>query len=128
MNNFFALIDPGNYFFSFHPGEGKIINQNLVKFPFLAIIPVIIGFLEFGKLKVRKYITVILLSSILSLTFVEIFDRSDFILWLPLSLIFIHGFNMLYRSKNKILLRTISVLFIINCVIELIRIIVIYRL
>lgn len=126
-NNFFALIDPGNYFFSFHPREGTITNQNLVKFPFLAMVPVFIGLLEISKLKERKYTALIFFSAILSLSFVEIFDRSDFIIWLPLTLIFIHGINIIYKLKNRLFYYLFSVLFIANCVIELIRTIVIYR-
>jgi hypothetical protein len=125
-DNFLALIDPGNYFFSFHPREDILINRNLVKYPFMTIIPVLIGILEFKKIKNSKFIIAILTASIFSLSFVEIFDGSDFILWLPITLLFIHGVKIIYKSKYIFLPFMFSVFFIINCLIELVRIFFIY--
>src|SRR6266852_3553694 len=42
-NNFFALTDPNNYFFGFAPGQIKVNNQNLLKFPFLSLPFLLIG-------------------------------------------------------------------------------------
>jgi len=125
-DNFFALIDPGNYFFSFHPREGNIINQNLVKLPFLSLIPVVIGLLNIKKIK-YDFAVISLIAGVFSLSFVEIFDRSDFILWLPILIIFTNGVNILRLRQYRFIYTTFSFLFIGFSLLELLRIIHIYR-
>ena len=125
-DNFLALIDPGNYFFSFHPREDVLINQNIIKYPFIAIIPVLLGFLEIRKLKQWKFILSTFIAGVFALSFLEIFDGSDFILWLPLTLVFVHGIDIIYKSKNKNLHKFFLYIFILNCLIEFTRIFYIY--
>ncbi len=124
--NFFGLIDPGNYFFSFHPRGDILINKNLVKFPFITIIPILIGFLEFKKIKNYKFIIVLLSAGILSLSFIEIFDRTDFILWPVLMIILVHGIESIKSSKNKTLSNLFFTFFIAIYLIEFIRLFYIY--
>jgi hypothetical protein len=124
--NLTALIDPGNYFFSFHPREGVVNNQNLIKYPFLTIIPLLIGLIYFKKLKYYKFIISIFFSGIFSLSFLEIFDRSDFLLWLPITIFFIHGINQIYNYKKRRLFLLFSLAFVLSCLIEFLRIPYIY--
>ena len=93
-NNFFALTDPNNYFFGFAPGQIKVDNQNLLKFPFLSLSFILIGLYSINKLKNKKLILSFLLAGIINLTILTNFDRNDFILWIPLSLIIIYGLNV----------------------------------
>lgn len=119
--NLTALIDPGNYFFSFHPREGVVNNQNLIKYPFLTIIPVLVGIFNIKKIKYYKFTLIIFLSSILSLSLLETFDRSDFILWFPMTIFFIHGINRMFKSKKNYWYVIFSVAFFSNCLIEFLR-------
>lgn len=90
-NNFFALTDPNNYFFRFAPRQITVDNQNLKKFPSLAIFSMLVGFYYLNKAKYKNQIVTFLIASILSLCVLTVFDRNDFILWFPLSAIFIYG-------------------------------------
>lgn len=128
-NNFFALSDPNNYFFGFHPREIKIDNQNLRKYPFLSLVFVLFGFYYHASDKLvylrnnphYKFILVLVASSILSLSILSIFDRNDFILWFPLSLVLIHGIRVFEEKKWKF--RSIFyAVFLIFTITELIRI------
>ena len=119
--NFFALTDPNNYFFGFAPRQ-IVNNQNLVKFPFFAIILVFYGVFFIRKAENKKFITLIFLSSIISLSILGIFDRNDFVLWVPMVLLFIHGVN-LFTKKFKFSF-WILVLFIIFTIPELLRIVI----
>ena len=126
INNFndrlFALSDPNNYFFGFHPREIVIDNQNLDKFPFAALPFVLTGIYYLNESKNKKFIINIFVVSILSLSFLKIFDRNDFILWLPISLIFIHGVKQF--SKRFKMSKVFFWLFILFSIPEFIRIIV----
>lgn len=120
-NNFFTLIDPGNYFFNFHPREILIDNQNLNKYPFLSIIFMLFGFYYLKKYPHWKFILAVLTGSILSLSILKLFDRNDFILWVPLSFVLAHGIRTFHKQQKK--LRAIFyLLFFVFAVPELIRI------
>lgn len=117
-DNFFALVDPNNYFFGFAPRQITTNNQNLKKFPSFALIPMLFGFYYLGKHTLKKFLIVFLISCVLSLSVLNIFDRHDIILWIPLSLIFIHGVKRLQKSYPKFS-KYFFVLFIIFGIFEL---------
>lgn len=120
-NNFFALTDPNNYFFGFHPREIIIDNQNLRKYPFLSLVFMVFGLYYLGNNPHKKFILVLLASSILSLSILTIFDRNDFILWLPLFLILIDGVKVFDKTKWKF--RTIFyIVFLVFTITEFARI------
>jgi len=98
--NLFALTDPNNYFFGFHPRQ-IVENQNLIKFPFLGIL-----FLSYGLYFISKSI-----AGVLSLSFLTIFDRNDFLLWLPLSLLFVHGIKLFSKLKFSYLIFDLFIVF-----------------
>jgi hypothetical protein len=120
-NNFFALIDPNNYFFGFAPRQITIDNQNLKKFPFLSLPFMLIGlYYIFKNPKNHKTLLTFLAASIINLSILTNFDRNDFILWIPISLIIIYGLNIFdKRFKYKKLFYGIFILF---SVIEILRI------
>ena len=95
-DNFFALTDPNNYFFGFHPRQ-ITGNQNLVKFPFPGIIFLIYGLFHLRGYKYKKFLILALSSSLLSLSILNLFDRNDFILWVPFSLLLLHAVNTFGR-------------------------------
>lgn len=99
-SNFFALVDPNNYFFGFHPREITIDNQNLKKYPFLGAIFVLLGLFNFSKLENKRFIIVLGIASLVSLSALTNFDRTDIILWVPLSILFVFGFNVTYELKK----------------------------
>ncbi|MDO8503894.1 MAG: hypothetical protein Q7S60_04380 [bacterium] len=99
-SNFFALVDPNNYFFGFHPREITVDNQNLKKFPFLGAIFVILGLFHLSKLKDKRFVVVLGATSLLSLSLLTNFDRTDIILWIPLSILFVFGFNTICELKK----------------------------
>ncbi len=120
-NNFFALTDPNNYFFGFHPREIVIDNQNLKKYPFLGLIFMLFGFYYLRNNPHVKFLIILLASSVLSLSILAIFDRNDFILWIPLSLVFVHGVRVFGNRQWKF--KTLFyVVFLIFTMTEAIRI------
>lgn len=120
-NNFFALTDPNNYFFNFHPREILVDNQNLIKFPSLSIVFSLFGFYFVNKLAVRKFVVSILAAAVLSLSILTVFDRNDFVLWFPISAIVIFGVTKA-RERFKKAFFIFSVLFLTFSVIQLLRI------
>lgn len=119
-DNFFALSDPNNYFFGFHPRQIVIDNQNLDKFPFAALPFVLFGIYHLNKSKDKRFIINTFIVSIFSLSLLKIFDRNDYILWLPISLIFIHGVKQF--SKRFKMSKIFFILFILFSIPGLIRI------
>lgn len=99
-SNFFALVDPNNYFFGFHPREITVDNQNLKKYPFLGLVFVILGLFSFSKLPNKRFVVVLGIASLLSLSLLTNFDRTDIILWIPLSILFVFGFDLVYKLKK----------------------------
>lgn len=125
--NFFALIDPNNYFFAFHPRPIPVDNQNLYKFPFFALPFLFVGLYYFGKNPDKKFVLILFISCIISLTVLKNFDRNDFILWLPVSLIIINGVNILAK-RQKFVFGVISILLIAYSIPEFVRDYLIYKL
>jgi len=117
--NLFAITEANNYFFGFAPRQ-SINNQNLPKFPFLGIIFVLYGVFHINKNENKKFIITSFLTAIISLSILTIFDRNDFILWIPLSLILIHGINLIKQNFKFYFL--VLILFVIFAIPEALRI------
>lgn len=119
-SNFFALTDLNNYFFAFHPRPIQIENQNLHKFPFFAIPFLLIGIFFINKHPDKKFILISAVGSLVSLLILNNFDRNDFILWVPISIIVIYGIGYLAKNHYKIFV-LISILLVLYSVPELLR-------
>lgn len=122
-NNSFALIDPNNYFFGFHPRQ-IVGNQNLNKYPFLSIIFFAFGLYFIKDYKYKNFLFALLPSLTFSLSFLTIFDRNDFVLWAPITLLVLHGIT-LFSRKVKYAPLLFSLFFIFS-ITEFIRIFIQY--
>jgi len=103
-NNFFSLIDPTNYFFGFHPRENYVDNQNLDKFPYLSLPFFLVGLFFIKKYKYKFFLIASFTSSLFVLSILTNFDRNDFILYVPLTIIILNGIKYLqtkYKQKLK---------------------------
>lgn len=96
-DNFFSLIDLNNYFFAGHPAPTIINTQELYKFYWPLLIFLLLGVYNFKEYVNKNYVLTILVSSIISLSLLQNFDRHDFILWFPISLIIIYGIKKIFR-------------------------------
>lgn len=99
--NFFALTDPNNYFFGFHPREIVRENLNLDKFPFISIIFLLYGLYRLNLLKRGRGLLLlfVVLACLLSLAN---FDKLDFILYPVLAVFIIHGTRRMRTEKPKL--------------------------
>ncbi len=99
--NFFALTDPNNYFFGFHPREIVRENLNLDKFPFISIIFLLYGLYRLNLLKRGRGLLLlfVVLACLLSLAN---FDKVDFILYPVLAVFIIHGTRRMRTEKPKL--------------------------
>lgn len=120
--NFFALVDPNNYFFHFHPREISVTNQNLEKFPFLAIFLFLIGLYFYKRSPNWKFIFIILTAAIINLSLIKNFDKNDFILYLPIGLIILGGLKML--NKKSVKLALILIIFLVFSFVQVLHLIV----
>lgn len=118
IDRFFALTDPNNYFFGFHPRQIQINNQNLQKYPFVAIIFFVAGLLGYNTIKEKKWLFISLFALLVNLSLLTVFDRNDAILMLPVTLITINGVNVMKTYKYSGVLFGVAVLF---SLIDLIR-------
>ena len=98
FSNFFVLTDPSNYFFAFHPREVNVDNQNLKKFPMLALPLVLTGFYFSKNIKIKKYLISIFVASIVNLSLLNRFDRHDIVLWIPIFLVVWHGIKQFEKK------------------------------
>lgn len=98
-DNFFALIDPNNYFFGFHPRE-IIGNRNITKFPFISIIFFFIGLFYFKNVKYKSFVSYFFVISIFYLSLLENFDGPDLLLWLPITFVVLHGLSKISEIKR----------------------------
>ncbi len=125
-DNFFALTDPNNYFFGFAPRQITIDNQNLKKFPFLSLPFLFIGLYYLTKQKAgreakhTKLLIAFLLAAIINLTLLTNFDRNDFILYIPLSLIILSGLTI-FDAKFKSQANYFYLFFIAFSTIQILR-------
>ncbi len=101
-SNFFAITDPSNYFFGFHPREGYIENQNLGKYLFLSLPFLFLGLYYLKNNKNKGFVIPALIGSVLVLSVLTNFDRQDFVLFVPLSLVIIDGINIFEKKYSKI--------------------------
>ncbi len=106
----FALTDINNYFFSFHPRENILENQNLVKFPFVSIIFFLVGLFYLNKHPKFIFLTLIAASLLTNLSMLNIYDRNDFILWPILAAVIIFGAKTPYSSTHRLANITSAVL------------------
>jgi len=121
-DNFFALIDPNNYFFGFAPRQ-IVNNQNLNKYPFLSILFALYGLYSLGKSENKNMLVSTLFAGVFTLSMLTVFDRNDFILWLPVSLIFVHGVNR-FKKEHPNKARLYFLIFLFFALPELIKIFV----
>lgn len=120
--NTFLFLDPNNYFFSLHPREiGD--NQNLVKYPYLAIIPFLLGLYYILENIHKRWLITIFIAAIVSLGFINNPDRYDLLLYLPISMLCFYGLKKLTDVSN-VWCWIFSIVFIPVSLIELVRIIV----
>ncbi len=119
-DNLFALLDPNNYLFSFHPREPIYENQMLIKFSYISLVVFLVGFINIDKYKYKKYLASLFLSSFISLSVLKVYDGHDFILWLPFSLVAMHGASIINQKRYAI---TLWILLVSISLIELIRLI-----
>jgi hypothetical protein len=68
----------------------------------------------------KKFIFISSIGIFISLIILKNFDRNDFILWVPFSLIIVYGIGYLAKNHRKIFL-LISILLIIYSVPEILR-------
>ncbi len=98
MANIFISLDLNNYFFALHPQEVGG-NQNLNKYPFLAIIFFLVGLFSIPDEKSKTWLYSIFLSSVLSLAFLSNQDKLDLIMYLPISLLIYNGLNKIKKNS-----------------------------
>ena len=98
--NFFALTDPNNYFFGFHPREIVRENLNLDKFPFISLVFLLYAFYCFNLLKKGKLLLIafFVLAGLLALAN---FDKADFILYPILAVSMVHGIRQMTTEKPR---------------------------
>lgn len=120
VSNFFELTDPNNYFFGFAPRQ-VIGNQNLQKFPFLTIVPFLWGLYYISQSKDKRFIILATTASLINLSLLTLYDKNDFVLYVPFVLIMINGLQAInsYRFKN-----VFYVIFLCFSVIEFVRIVI----
>lgn len=117
-SNFFALIDLNNYFFGNHPRQVPGA-QNSERFPFLSVFFFLFGLFYLRKNPDNMFLIASVLLGILSLSVLTIFDGNDFVLWLPLTLVTIFGFQLISKTKH---FRIFLLIFLIFTFVEYLRI------
>lgn len=122
-NNFFSILDPNNYFFGFMPRQILIDNQNLNKFPFIAIVFFLAGLFGINSIKRKDFIIPIIIASIINLSILIAFDRQDFVLFIPILFVIIHGISIL-ETRNKKITNLLLIFTLIFTIPEIIRTIV----
>ncbi len=121
-SNIFISLDPNNYFFGLHPQElGN--NQNLTKFPYLAIFPFLIGLYYLLDSKSKHWIISIFVAIASSIAFINNQDRFDILLYLPIVLICLNGLKKIFDSSS-FNFSIFSAFFIPISIIELARLII----
>lgn len=120
--NVFLSLDLNNYFFSLHPretGDG----QNLNKYPYLAMIPFLLGFFFILENVHKRWLITAFMAAILSLGFINNQDRYDLLIFLPVSLLCFYGLRKL-ANASAIFFWIFSTAFIPISLIELTRLFV----
>lgn len=120
--NFFAITDPNNYFFHFHPREITVTNQNLDKFPFLSMVFFLTGFYLAVKNK-NVLIFFVFLALIFDLSFLKNFDQNDASLFVPFVIILIYGLEE-FVSKQTLWKKIFMVIFLIFTITEFLHVLI----
>jgi hypothetical protein len=121
-SNLFLSLDLNNYFFSLHPRELVGENQNLAKFPYLALFPFLIGLFFIPENKHKKWIITTFAAAAISLGFINNQDKFDFLIFMPVFLVCFYGIRKIFDSNKYAWI--FSLLFIPASLIELARIFV----
>lgn len=120
-SNIFTSLDLNNYFFSLHPREiGD--NQNLTKYSYLTLIPFLIGLFFLYDSPNKKWIVVVFIATVITVAFINNQDRFDILLYLPVSLICLHGLRKLLDIQ-AVLFWIFTLVFISISFIELLRVV-----
>lgn len=118
--NIFESFDLNNHFFAFHPQELSM-GQNLTKFSFLTIVPFLIGLFFVNEQKQKKWLLFVLFFTIISIGFINNQNKFDLLLFVPISIICIHGLKKIYSSKNQYLAWLFLIVYISGSVLEFLR-------
>lgn len=119
VKNFFVLIDPNYYFFASHPSPLPL-KLNLFKYPFPAIIYAIVGIFYFKDMVRKNLILASFLMLVVTLSTLTNFEGYEIILYIPVSLVIVHGINKFYRTNKKVF-NYYAIFFIIFASAEVIR-------
>lgn len=95
--NFFRITDLNNYFFAGHPAPTDKPTQELYKYYWPLIVFLILGIYHFNSIENKQFLLKLIITTILSLSLLNNYDRSDFVLWFPISLVIIHGIKKIFR-------------------------------
>lgn len=116
FKNFLALTDSNNYFFIMHPREDISGIDYRIKYPFWAIVFLILGIGV--TLKNKKYFWMwgVVFGEMMMLSFLKQMDGWDIILFLPISWLIFLGVKSLDKYKCS---RLLNLIFIILIGIEL---------
>ena len=112
FKNFLVLIDPNNYFFIMHPREDVSGIDYRIKYPFWAIIFLILG--TGVIIKNKKYLKLWewIFGEMILLSFLKQMDGWDIILFLPISWLIFLGLKSLNKFKYSWLLNLIFIILI----------------
>lgn len=107
------MMDMNNYFFAMHPREDVSGVDYRFKYPFVAIIFLILAIK--ATLNNKKYIKAwgILLSEIILLSFIKQIDGWDIILFLPLTYLLIIGSRELNKYKFSWMINLVLIVLIV---------------
>ncbi len=113
FKNFLVMMDVNNYFFVMHPREDVSGIDYRFKYPFVAIIFLILAIK--ATVNNKKYIKawVIFLGGIILLSFIKQIDGWDVILFLPLTYLLITGSQELNKYKFSWMINLMLILVII---------------
>lgn len=123
FDNFFALIDPNNYFFGFAPRQVGVVNQNLDKLPALALPFLLFGLYYITKVPNRNFAISLLVCSLFCLCLLTLFDKQDFVLWPLICTITVFGLSEFSKHYPKLTTYYLP-LFTAFTVLEYLRIII----
>lgn len=99
LKNLLVLIDPNNYFFVMHPREDISNVDYRFKYPFWAIIFLILAIILTVKNKKYFKIWLVFLVEIIVLSFLKKVDGLDFILFFPISYLLYLGAKKFSKYK-----------------------------
>lgn len=110
INNFLVLTDLNNYFFTMHPREDVSGVNYRFKFPFLAIIFLIVAIKVTINQKKYFKIWLIIFCEMLILSFLKQMDGFDILLYIPITFLLYLGAKELTKYKYSWLLNFVLIL------------------